>query len=169
MKALFTLSTNLIPVMDFERHFMAVSGTTLDQTRFALAFIGALLSGFLIRYIPGAKGVSAVQCWTSWCAGPKACTSPTALAHALMWWRREQLEHLQRPSCPDSCSVKALPCSHRTMSGTQHCAAESGLTSLHPARRAANCHAVQLATCSAQSWVSCWCTTPLAAMLCMVL
>lgn len=56
MKALFTLSTNLIPVMDFEREFMAVSGTTLDQARFALAFIGALVSGFCIRWISNPKG-----------------------------------------------------------------------------------------------------------------
>jgi len=56
MKALFTLSTNLIPVMDFEREFMAVSGTTLDQARFALAFIGALVSGFCIRGISNPKG-----------------------------------------------------------------------------------------------------------------
>lgn len=61
MKALFTLSTNIIPEMEFERQFMAASGTTLDQTRFALAFIGALLSGFLIRFIPGAKGESSPQ------------------------------------------------------------------------------------------------------------
>lgn len=106
MKALFTLSTNLIPVMDFERHFMAVSGTTLDQTRFALAFIGALLSGFLIRYIPGAKGVSAVQC--SWCAGPDSMHQPCSAQRvhaALILLREEQLERLQRPSCPEICSV----------------------------------------------------------------
>jgi hypothetical protein len=62
MKALFTLSTNIIPEMEFERQFMAASGTTLDQARFAMAFIGALLSGFLIRFIPGAKGESSPPC-----------------------------------------------------------------------------------------------------------
>ena len=63
MKALFTLSSNLIPEMEFERQFAAISGTTLDQTRFALAFIGALLSGFLIRAIPGAKGAPGAAVW----------------------------------------------------------------------------------------------------------
>lgn len=58
MKALFQLSTNIIPEMEFERQFMAASGTTLDQARFAMAFIGALLAGTVIRIIPGAKGVS---------------------------------------------------------------------------------------------------------------
>jgi hypothetical protein len=61
MKALFTLSTNLIPEMEFERQFMAASGTTLDQARFSMAFLGALLSGFLIRFIPGTKGVLKLQ------------------------------------------------------------------------------------------------------------
>lgn len=55
MKALFQLSTNVIPEMEFERQLMAASGTTLDQARFAMAFLGALLAGFLIRFIPGAK------------------------------------------------------------------------------------------------------------------
>lgn len=61
MKALFQLSTNVIPEMEFERQFMAASGTTLDQARFAMAFIGALLAGTVIRFIPGAKGVSPPQ------------------------------------------------------------------------------------------------------------
>lgn len=56
MHQLFSLSSNLIPVMDFEKQFMATSGTTLDQARFAMAFIGALLAGSLIRLLPGAKG-----------------------------------------------------------------------------------------------------------------
>jgi hypothetical protein len=58
MKALFTLSTNLIPVMDFEKQFMAASGTTLDQARFSMAFIGALISGALIRWLPRGNGES---------------------------------------------------------------------------------------------------------------
>jgi hypothetical protein len=62
MKALFTLSTNLIPVMDFEKQFMAASGTTLDQARFSMAFIGALIAGTLIRWLPRGNGELTVTC-----------------------------------------------------------------------------------------------------------
>lgn len=61
MKALFSLSSNLIPVMQFERDFMQFTGLTLDLTRFAFAFIAAVLSGMLIRWIrnPAARNLFA--------------------------------------------------------------------------------------------------------------
>jgi hypothetical protein len=74
MKALFQLSTNVIPEMEFERQFMAASGTTLDQARFAMAFLGALLAGFLIRFIPGAKGV--LLAWTPASQAANAASAP---------------------------------------------------------------------------------------------
>jgi hypothetical protein len=61
MKALFSLSTNLIPVMQFERDFMQFTGLTLDLTRFAFAFIAAVYSGMLIRWIRNPAGAVAVQ------------------------------------------------------------------------------------------------------------
>lgn len=51
MKALFSLSSNMIPELQFEKDFMAITGLTLDMTRFAFAFIGAVASGFFVRWI----------------------------------------------------------------------------------------------------------------------
>ena len=51
MKALFSLSSNMIPELQFERDFMALTGLTLDMTRFAFAFIGAVASGIFVRWI----------------------------------------------------------------------------------------------------------------------
>jgi hypothetical protein len=56
MKALFSLSHNAIPVMGFERDFMTTTGLTLDQTRFALAFLGAVTSGLIVRCIRSTTG-----------------------------------------------------------------------------------------------------------------
>jgi hypothetical protein len=53
---LLQASTNLIPVMGFERELIAATGLTLDQSRFALAFIGAVLSGALMRGIRSPTG-----------------------------------------------------------------------------------------------------------------
>lgn len=61
MKALFSLSSNLIPVMQFERDFMQFTGLTLDLTRFAFAFIAAVLSGMLVRWIRNPAGARAAQ------------------------------------------------------------------------------------------------------------
>jgi hypothetical protein len=62
MKALFSLSTNLIPVMQFERDFMQFTGLTLDLTRFAFAFIAAVYSGMLIRWIRNPAGAQYSAC-----------------------------------------------------------------------------------------------------------
>jgi hypothetical protein len=62
MHALFSLSSNLIPVMQFERDFMQLTGLTLDLTRFAFAFIAAVVSGVLVRWIRNPTGARAA-CW----------------------------------------------------------------------------------------------------------
>lgn len=58
---IFQVSINLIPVMGFEKEAMAATGLTLDQTRFALSFIGAVLSGVLVRWIRAPKGETGGQ------------------------------------------------------------------------------------------------------------
>eukprot|EP00775_Hariotina_reticulata_P003753 gene3753-4011_t len=51
MKAILVLKHNIIPEQPFETEFGQITGLSLDQTRFAFAFIGALLSGILIRWL----------------------------------------------------------------------------------------------------------------------
>jgi hypothetical protein len=138
MKALFTLSSNVIPVMDYERQFMAISGTTLDQARFALSFIGALLSGFLIRFIPTARGEHRhIQWWL-------VSSSGTPCSH-------NSNKQLQDPcaSSPDSrCMIITRPC---------HSQPHANMLALSALLL------LQGATSSAQWWASCWCTIRLAA------
>jgi hypothetical protein len=59
---LFQVSTNLIPVMGFEREIIAATGLTLDLTRFAIAFFLAVLSGVLVRFVRAPTGELAVWC-----------------------------------------------------------------------------------------------------------
>ncbi|KAF8073163.1 LPLAT1 [Scenedesmus sp. PABB004] len=51
MKSVFSLDSNIIPEMEFERDIMRATGITLDLTRFALSFGGAVLSGIAVRGI----------------------------------------------------------------------------------------------------------------------
>jgi len=57
MKGLLVLRHNMIPEQPFETEFGQLTGLSLDQTRFAFAFIGALLSGILIRWLRHPAGV----------------------------------------------------------------------------------------------------------------
>lgn len=48
---LFSMQTNLIPRMEWERRVNTTLGMSADQTRFALAFFGACAAGMLLRMI----------------------------------------------------------------------------------------------------------------------
>lgn len=56
MKFLLQHRHNLIPVMDWEVQLQEAGGLTLDQTRFAVAFLLCILAGILIRLIRSPTG-----------------------------------------------------------------------------------------------------------------
>jgi hypothetical protein len=49
-------SARLIQTMEFERHLVAAFNLSLDHVRLGVAFVGAILSGLIIRLFASPKG-----------------------------------------------------------------------------------------------------------------